>query len=120
MGVLVCCLGAETAVAEGPRSVIGLSLPTFGFIHYNDEGQLVSVTGFNVGLGYSARYFFAKDGLQPNRFNGYWGWGTMVLILPYVEIGTAYPIAIAEGTQYVVFDLGLLYIVPYIGISVYY
>jgi len=110
---------AETA-AEGPHTVIGLSLPTFGTVHYNDAGQITRVTGFNIGLGYSARYFYAEDGLQPNRFNGYWGWGTVVLILPYIEFGTAYPIPVGEGDQYIVFDFGLLYIVPYIGISVYF
>ena len=112
-------IGLIGMAAEGPHTVIGFSLPTIGVVHYNDAGQITSVTGFNIALGYSARYFYAKDGLQSNRFNGYWGWGTVILILPYIEFGTAYPIPVGEGDQYV-FDLGLIYIVPYIGVSVYF
>jgi len=113
-------IGLVGAAAEGPHTVIGFSLPTIGVVHYNEAEQITSVTGFNIGLGYSARYFYAEDGLQPNRFNGYWGWGTIALILPYIEFGTAYPIPVGRGDQYIVFDLGLIYIIPYIGVSVYF
>ena len=103
-----------------PTSMVGFSLPTFGTIHYDDEGNLKSVTGFNIGLGFSARHFLPADGLRANRFNAFWGWGTFLLIIPYVEFGVSYPFEIAQGTQYFVIDLGLLYITPFIQLSIYY
>lgn len=115
-GVLL--VGMLGVAADGPKMVIGFSLPTIGFVNYDKSGNISSVTGFNIALGFSARYFF--DGLQPNRFNGYWGWGTLVLLLPYLEIGTAYAFPVGGGDQYFVLDIGLLYIVPYIGLSIYF
>jgi len=105
---------------DQPNTILGFSLPTFGSVHYDDAGNLRSVTGFNLGLGYSARHFRAEDGLQPNRFNGYWGWGTILLLLPYFEFGVSYPFEIAGGTQYVVLDLGFVYIIPTVGLSIYF
>jgi len=51
----VASIGLIGTAAEGPHTVIGLSLPTIGVVHYNDAGQITSVTGFNIALGYSAR-----------------------------------------------------------------
>ena len=116
--VSVLFLGMLGVAADGPKTMIGFSLPTVGFVNYDESGNITSVTGLNLALGFSARYFF--NGLQPNRFNGYWGWGTLVLILPYFEIGTAYAFPVGGGDQYIVLDIGLLYIVPYIGLSVYF
>lgn len=120
--LLVFSLATFSVFAEGsrPGHMLGFSAPTFGTVHYNDRGALKSITGFNIGLGYSARYFTSDDGLRPNRFNGYWGWGTVLLILPYFEFGVSYPFEIAGGSQYFVIDLGLLYIVPYIQFSIYF
>lgn len=122
---LTTCLVALVAVCARadvarPAHMLGFSAPTYGTVHYDDQGSLKSVTGFNIGLGYSARYFTSNGGLEPNRFNGYWGWGTVLLILPYFEFGVSYPFEIAGGSQYFVIDLGLVYIVPYIQFSIYY
>ena len=120
--VFALSLVAVSAFADGsrPGHMLGFSAPTFGTVHYDVQGNLKSVTGFNIGLGYSARYFTSSDGLKPNRFNGYWGWGTVLLIVPYLEFGVSYPFEIAGGSQYFVIDLGLLYIIPYIQFSIYY
>lgn len=123
MIVAVLILGATTALANQvahPEHMLGFSLPTYGTVHYDDAGNLRSLTGFNIGLGYSARYFTSEDGLKPNRFNGYWGWGTILFIVPYLEFGVSYPFEIANGTQYFVIDLGVLYLAPYIQFSVYF
>jgi len=74
------------------------------------------ISGINLGLGYSMRHYTSSDGMRPGRLNFYWGWGTLVLILPYVEFGVSYPIALGGESQFVV-DLGALYIIPYIGLS---
>ena len=123
MIVAVLILGTTTPLAAQvahPEHVLGFSLPTYGAVNYDDAGNLRNLTGFNIGLGYSARYFTSEDGLKPNRFNGYWGWGTILLIVPYLEFGVSYPFEIASGSQYFVIDLGLLYIFPYIQLSVYF
>jgi|GEM_PF-3034160 hypothetical protein len=98
-------------------SIVGL--PRFGFIYYNRAGRISKIAGFNLALGYSERRFFG-DGLQPERFNGYWGFGTVLLIIPYIELGVAYPIPISEGAQYIVINAGVIYIVPQVGVSVYF
>ncbi|MCK4391627.1 hypothetical protein KAX17_01815 [Candidatus Bipolaricaulota bacterium] len=121
--LVIACIASSVfgaSASDRPETILGFSLPTFGSVHYDDEGNLKSVTGFNLGLGYSTRYYRAENGLQPNRFNGYWGWGTILLLLPYFEFGVSYPFEIAGGTQYVVLDLGFIYIVPAIGLSIYF
>lgn len=124
LGVLVASvLGGTTIVgyATGPNMTVGLgSLPSVGWTHFDDAGNLVRVTGFNLALGYSARYFTGAGGLQPDSFNFYWGWGTVILLLPYVEFGWLYTIPMGERSQYFVIDLGFVYIIPRIGLGIYF
>ena len=123
MVVVVLILGATTALANQvahPEHVVSLGFPTYGNINYDDAGNLRNLTGFNIALGYSARYFMSEDGLKPNRFNTYWGWGTVLLIVPYLEFGVSYPFELANGDQYVIISLGLLYIAPYIQFALYF
>lgn len=94
------------------------SLPTFGRTYTNQDGNLTTVKGVNILFGISRRYFSAEDGLQPYRFNGYWGWGTFALLLPYFELGFSYPFRL--GGVYITIDVGLIYIVPWVGISFYF
>jgi hypothetical protein len=113
-------LAAAPAVgAEPVDRVIGLAFPTFGWIDYNDDGALAKVSGINLGLGYSVRYF-STDPWIPEELNFYWGWGTVALIVPYIEFGFSYPIPISDGDRYLVIDLGLLYLVPYVQFSMYF
>ena len=123
MVAAVLIIGAITALADQvahPEHVISLGFPTYGNINYDDAGNLRSLTGFNIALGYSARYFTSEDGLKPNRFNGYWGWGTIFFIVPYLEFGVSYPFELANGDQYGVISLGLFYIVPHIQFALYF
>lgn len=123
--VAVCFLMALSPVAIGadgkPGMTVGLgSLPTIGWTRFNENGQLVAVTGFNLGLGYSARYFRTEDGLQPDRFNNYWGWGTVALIIPYIEFGWLYAMPMGSKGGLFVIDLGFIYILPHIGLGFYF
>lgn len=81
----------EKPKPRGPSIMFGLDLPTFGRPQYDEDGALRSVLGLNLGLGISYRSYIAEDGLKPNRFNFYWGTGTIVLFLPYFEVGATYP-----------------------------
>ena len=110
----------EGTKAPSVSTVFGLSFPCWGRIHYDARGNLKKITGLNLGLGYSVRHYTPVSGLRPKRFNTYWGWGTIALVIPYVEVGVSYPIEIAGGPTYLVLDLGLFYILPWIGISIYF
>jgi len=127
MVVLIVSLGAcLSMVAFGQTKAdgspfersFGLAFPTFGTIHYSDEGLINKMTGFNLALGYSARYY--RDGLVPEDFNTYWGWGTLALLIPYVEFGVSYPFEVGDKGNLLVLDLGLIYIAPRIGLFLVY
>lgn len=76
-------------VMEGEAdTMIGLDFPSYGKAKINDQNQVVGYEGFNLGLGYSAKNYF--DPLKKEEFNPYWGWGTVILIIPYGEIGGDY------------------------------
>jgi len=118
--LVVALFGIATATTQ-PEHVFGFGIPAFGTLHYDEANQLADVSGFNLALGFSTRHFSANGGLQPGRFNSYTGSGTLLLIIPYIEIGTCYPAPVGGGDQYLVIDFGLLYyFIPRIGISLYY
>jgi len=108
--------GTETEVSK-PHTIFGFSLPTIGGASYNEVGNIKSMFGLNIGLGISYRQYFGT-GLQPNQFNGFWGVGTFILIIPYWEFGVTYPIPLAGGRQLLDIDLEIIYIIPSIGISI--
>jgi len=112
-------LGAQTrADGEQFERVLGVGLPSIGRVHYGEDGLINRMTGFNIALGYSVRYY--NDGLLPDEFNWFWGWGTVALLLPYVEFGVTYPLVVGEKGNLLLLDLGFIYIAPKIGISVIY
>ncbi len=99
-----------------PDMEIGLSLPTIGWHSFNDEGLIQTASGINFGLGFSWKTF--PGGLKPDQFNFFWGWGTVVIILPYLEAGFRYPVSMNDdGTSMLNVDIGVIYFVPYIGVS---
>ncbi|TSA49195.1 hypothetical protein D4R47_04260 [archaeon] len=119
--LLVVALPGTATGSTQPGHVLGLGIPAIGTLHYDEANELTSVSGFNLALGFSTRHFTITEGLKPGRFNSYTGWGTLLLIIPYIEIGTCYPIPMGGGDQYLVIDFGLLYyFIPRIGISLYY
>jgi len=111
---------ALAARVEPPEHLFGLGFPTIGSLRYDDDGNLARATGFNLGLGYSVRYFTGSDPWEPEKLNPYWGWGTIILFIPYIEFGFSYPIPLGEGDRFLVVDFGLLYLVPYFQFSLYY
>lgn len=117
--VFIVCYVSPFAFAQdtgAPGMEIGLSLPTIGWYSHNDEGLAKNVSGVNIGLGFSWRAF--PDGLKAGQFNFYWGWGTVILIIPYLEAGFRYPVALNdEASNLFNIDIGLFYIAPYISIS---
>ncbi|PRX31813.1 hypothetical protein BX659_105144 [Orenia metallireducens] len=69
--------------------MIGLDLPHVGWAKRNEEELITVYKGFNLALGYSQKNYF-ELGLRVGQFNPYWGWGTILLIIPYVEVGRDY------------------------------
>lgn len=112
--VLVAAVGfAEEAEKPSFDLSLGFDFPTIGFsIEKNDDGQMVAVRGVNIGLGYSAKHFFKPAEL--NSFNGFWHWGTVALIVPYIGVGAEY---ITNSGFY--FSIFTVYIAPAIGFGVY-
>lgn len=126
-----------TSTQTNVDHVIGAGLIAFGWVQY-DDGILRSITGVNWTLGFSRRHFTAEDGLRPDRFNFYWGWGTMFLLLPYLEVGVTYLFPVANGIEYIGLNMGVLAggwvlahlafdwgwwrlpVTPYIGFSVFF
>ena len=96
-----------TTTQTNADNTIGVGLIAFGWVHY-DDGILRTITGVNWALGFSTRHFTAEDGLRPDRFNFYWGWGTMLLLLPYLEAGVTYLFPVANGIEYIAFDIGVI------------
>ncbi|MEM1684296.1 MAG: hypothetical protein QW650_08020 [Thermofilum sp.] len=77
-------------VRPSPTMVIGLDFPTLGWVRYDKDGAIRGTWGFNLGLGISSRTYTAKDGLQLEKLNFFWGWGTLAILVPYLEIGATY------------------------------
>jgi len=109
--------GLSFEVVTGPQYQVGFSFPAFGWVTLRDDGRVDRVSGFNVALGLSYRKY--PQGLTPGRFNFFWGYGTLAVVLPYIEAGGTFPFALNEaGTQTVNVDVGVVYVVPYVGVNV--
>ena len=76
-------------VDETPEKTIGLDYPSYGWAMKNDQGQITGYQGFNLGMGYSRKNYF-EAGLKTEQFNPYWGWGTVGILVPYVNVGGDY------------------------------
>lgn len=101
---------------EAPKDVpIMLPLLKVGWITRDNDGRVTGESGFNIGLGVSFRYY-GSQGLQPGRSNWYWGWGTVLFIVPYLEGGVAWKLSPQEGG--LVLYLGLWYLYPYLELSI--
>ena len=76
---------------EDADMMAGFDLPTVGWARANEEGEIIGYRGVNFGLGYSEKRYF--DPMEFEEFNPYWGFGTVALIIPYVEVGGDYAFA---------------------------
>ena len=108
-------------VEELPTKMVGIDLPNYGWAETNEQGQITGYEGFNVGLGYSKKNYF-EPGLKINQFNPYWGWGTVVLILPYIEAGGDYVLEPNANDEFWSFGgaVGLYALVPSIRVNATY
>ncbi len=80
---------ASGTVIEGEGdTMIGLDFPTYGWSVTNERGEVIGYRGVNLGIGYSAKNYFSP--LEYDKFNSFWGWGTVAILVPYVEIGGDY------------------------------
>lgn len=118
---LVAALGQVTLAQQNqfkPSTLIGLTV-TLAWAHadYGEAGYIKEVTGINWLVGFTKR-FYSGTGLRPGLFNFYWGFGTLALILPYIEWGFTYVIPLGGGEQLLNIDIGFLYLVaPHIGFN---
>ncbi|BBE30585.1 hypothetical protein OSSY52_07260 [Tepiditoga spiralis] len=99
------------SLAKNMETKIGTGLPTLGWATHNSEGNIIGYSGFNILLGYSSVNYF--DELKINAWNPYWQWGTVMLLFPYVGIGTEY---VADNGFF--FDIGTFYFAPYVALGV--
>ena len=81
----------ERIMIEDADMMAGFDLPTVGWARANEEGEIIGYRGVNFGLGYSEKRYF--DPMEFEEFNPYWGFGTVALIIPYVEVGGDYAFA---------------------------
>ena len=118
LALLVPVVGfAQDAAPQKPTTQIGLGFIAYASTHFDDEGVFKSVSGINWALGYSKRNYFS--GLTAGQFNPYWGWGSIVLLIPYVELGTTYAIGLNDDkTNLLNFNMGIIYVIPYVTMSV--
>ena len=112
--VSVFAMAGTTSYATGPSNTFGTGFPTYGWSMENSQGYVTGFQGINPLLGYSAKYFFSP--LKFNSWNTYWGWGTILLILPaYVSVGTDY-----VGKDGIYFGASLVNLVPTFEMGVMY
>ncbi|MFH1429106.1 MAG: hypothetical protein ABIH39_05110 [Candidatus Margulisiibacteriota bacterium] len=88
MLITVSAFAADDVSLSDKKMVIGLDMPTIGWLNKNDQGEITSMWGFNAALGFSYRSYF--NPVKVNQFNGYWHAGTLIVLLPYVGIGADY------------------------------
>lgn len=92
---------------------IGLLKPTF-----NNQGQIVSLQGFNILLGYRWKNYF--ESLRIREVSLFWDVG-FVFLIPYVGVGLDYPldekIYLGAGVMVTPFIIFLVPPTPYVTIG---
>ncbi len=83
-------------------NTLGLDMPTYGFVQFDDFGRITGVNGPNIFLGYSWKNYFNPVAIE--AWNAYWSIGTVILIVPYIYIGADY---IWENGYYFGASIGL-------------
>ena len=55
----------------------------------NKNNEVIGYSGFNIlGLGYYSKNY--HEPLKVNSWNTYWHWGTALVFIPYIGVGTEY------------------------------
>lgn len=94
-----------------------LPLLRVGWLRWDDAGRLTEIWGYHIGLGVWFRYYGAR-GFVTGQGNWYWGWGTVLFIVPYLEIGVAWKFGSQD--QGLVLHLGLWLIYPCLDLSIHF
>ncbi len=71
---------------------IGITTPLFGSAqtkYFGEEKYTTSLSGINLFLGYTKRNYFGK-GLPGKGGAGYFEYGTVAILCPYIGIGYDY------------------------------
>ena len=90
---------------------VGISNALVSWSIEDDAGNITGYRGISSLLGYQARHYFGE--FRYDKWNPYWHWGTAVLVLPYVGLGTEF---IAEDGFF--FGVGINYVIPYMEFGV--
>ena len=84
----------------------------FEWSKYNQHNELIGFRGICWGLGFISKNYFNPPSKE--AWNGFWHWGTVYLILPFIGVGTEYT------TDHVFFEVGTFYILPYLNLGVHF
>ena len=71
-----------------PKSSLSNFL-TYSFATFNKHNELKGYKGISIGyLGYHSKTFYKQVSLK--KFNHFYNWGTVLIALPYIGVGTEY------------------------------
>lgn len=104
--------GKEKADFRYSMGIPFLSMGLFSWGKYNRNNEFIGFRGVSYGLGYYSKNYYEPP--KKHSWNGFWHWGTVYLLIPYIGIGTEYT------TNNVYFEVGTFYILPYLGLGVHF
>lgn len=114
LSVISFAEGAKYSLKPSFDNIVGFDFPSYGWSIKNAQNEIVGFKGFNIGIGYSQKNYFQP--YEFNKFNTFWGWGTVGVIIPYLTIGGDYPLPLENGNAINV-SAGLVWLAPYVGLS---
>lgn len=80
----------------------------FSWSKYTRNNENAGYRGVLIGgLGYYSKNYFNPP--KMHSWNGFWHWGTVYLIIPWIGLGTEYT------TEKFYFEIGTIYFIPYPG-----
>lgn len=112
----ICFAGESISYKFKPsfNYIVGFDLPNFGWAEKNPQNEIIGFSGFNLGFGYSEKNYFQP--YEFHKFNTFWGWGTVALIIPYFTIGGDYPIPLNDYSA-INISAGFVLLSPYVSLS---
>ncbi len=109
---IFCSYLPQSSPSKKAKWALSFGFPVIEKIKFNQENQIIKKYGLNLAIGYSQFNYFKP--LKNNRLYFYWHFGTILLIIPYIGIGSEYyfnNIFIGWGTFYFIpnlFYIGVL------------
>ncbi|MDC0036629.1 hypothetical protein OAJ27_00095 [bacterium] len=93
---------------------IQTNMPIFSSIRKpqaDENGNLIGYKGINFGLGYSSDNYYKP--VKVGEWNSFWRWGTVLVAIPYIGVGTDYYL-----TETFYIGVGTFYFIPELHFSV--